>query len=61
MIAVLTGDIINSAQTPVPEWLPALKSLMGSGGKARRIGKYTGGTNCSCACPRAKPSGLQFG
>ncbi len=32
MIAVLTGDIINSAQTPVPEWLPALKSLMGEWG-----------------------------
>lgn len=34
MIAVLTGDIINSAQTPVPEWLPALKSLMGEWGES---------------------------
>lgn len=32
MVAVLTGDIINSAQIPVPDWLPALKTLLGEWG-----------------------------
>ncbi len=33
MVAILTGDIMHSARTPVPQWMDPLRSLMGRWGK----------------------------
>ncbi|MCB4234905.1 hypothetical protein LDL59_06735 [Kaistella anthropi] len=47
MIAIITGDIINSQNTDSELWLPKLKNLLGVGLQLPKTGKYIVATNFS--------------